>query len=93
MQSCNCNTTALSWHEVQKKERQQSSTSKWEHDAYKAKPEDKSLEMEYLKAKNHLQVLEEANADRMDIMRALKQLYVRLNLTEKFEAIKKEMQQ
>ena len=62
-------------------------------DAYKAKPEDKTLEMEYLKAKNHLQVLEEANADRMDIMRALKQLYVRLNLTEKFEAIKKEMQQ
>jgi hypothetical protein len=28
----------------------------------------------------------------MDILKALKQLYVRMNLTEKFEAVKKEMQ-
>jgi tetratricopeptide (TPR) repeat protein len=42
------------------------------------------------KAKELTQV---GSADRMDIMRALKQLYVRLNLTDKFEAIKKEMQQ
>ena len=39
------------------------------------------------------ELTEVGSADRMDILRALKQLYVRLSLTEKFEAIKKEMQQ
>jgi tetratricopeptide (TPR) repeat protein len=46
--------------------------------------------LEYLeKAKD---LTEKGTEDRMDISKALKQLYVRMNLTEKFEAIKKEMQ-
>jgi succinate dehydrogenase/fumarate reductase flavoprotein subunit len=38
------------------------------------------------------ELTEKGSEDRMDILKALKQLYVRMNLTEKFEAIKKEMQ-
>lgn len=50
-----------------------------------------NLAMEYLEKAKEL--TEAGSSDRMDIMRALKQIYAFLNLTEKFEAIKKEMQQ
>ncbi len=38
------------------------------------------------------ELTEKGSSDRMDILKALKQLYVRMNLTEKFEEVKKEMQ-
>lgn len=56
----------------------------------KAADEQLKLAMEYLEKAKELTPV--GSSDRMDIMKALKQLYVRLNLTDKFEAIKKEMQ-
>jgi tetratricopeptide (TPR) repeat protein len=49
-----------------------------------------AIALEYLEKAKEL--TEKGSEDRMDILKALKQLYVRMNLTEKFEAIKKEMQ-
>ncbi len=56
----------------------------------KAADEQLKLAMENLEKAKELTPV--GSSDRMDIMKALKQLYVRLNLTDKFEAIKKEMQ-
>lgn len=56
----------------------------------KAADDQLKLAMEYLEKAKELTPV--GSSDRMDIMKALKQLYVRLNLTDKFEAIKKEMQ-
>ena len=49
-----------------------------------------AIALEYLEKAKEL--TEKGSEDRMDILKALKQLYVRMNLTEKFEAVKKEMQ-
>ncbi len=49
-----------------------------------------AIALEYLEKAKEL--TEKGSDDRLDILKALKQLYVRMNLTEKFEAVKKEMQ-
>lgn len=49
-----------------------------------------AIALEYLEKAKEL--TEKGSSDRMDILKALKQLYVRMNLTDKFEEVKKEMQ-
>lgn len=49
-----------------------------------------AIALQYLEKAKEL--TEKGSSDRMDILKALKQLYVRMNLTEKFEEVKKEMQ-
>lgn len=49
-----------------------------------------AIALDYLEKAKEL--TEKGSSDRMDILKALKQLYVRMNLTEKFEEVKKEMQ-
>lgn len=56
------------------------------------KAADEQLNLAMLNLEKAKELTPVGSSDRMDIMKALKQLYVRLNLTEKFEAIKKEMQ-
>jgi tetratricopeptide (TPR) repeat protein len=67
------------------------------NEAYLQNPSNSELKNNYLQASADVQLytvaMNEGSGDRLEVLRALKQLYVRLNLTEKFEAIKKEMQQ
>lgn len=59
--------------------------------AIKIADEQLKLALTYLEQAKDLTPV--GSSDRMDIMRALKQLYMRLSLNDKYDAIKKEMEQ
>ena len=83
------------YHNNKGKELQDAANNEKDNKKYEAgiKAADAQLQLALVNLEKAKELTEVGSADRMDIMRALKQLYVRLNLTEKFEAIKKEMQQ
>lgn len=83
------------YHNNKGKELQDAANNEKDNKKYEAgiKAADAQLQLALVNLEKAKELTEIGSADRMDIMRALKQLYVRLNLTDKFEAIKKEMQQ
>jgi len=83
------------YHNNKGKELQDAANNEKDNKKYEAgiKAADAQLQLALVNLEKAKELTEVGSADRMDIMRSLKQLYVRLNLTEKFEAIKKEMQQ
>jgi tetratricopeptide (TPR) repeat protein len=83
------------YHNNKGKELQDAANNEKDNKKYEAgiKAADAQLQLALVNLEKAKELTEVGSADRMDIMRALKQLYVRLNLTDKFEAIKKEMQQ
>jgi tetratricopeptide (TPR) repeat protein len=60
-------------------------------EAIKIADEQLKLALSYLEQAKDLTPI--GSSDRMDIMRALKQLYIRLSMNDKYDAIKKEMEQ
>jgi len=83
------------YHNNKGKELQDAANNEKDTKKYEAgiKAADAQLQLALENLEKAKELTEVGSADRMDILRALKQLYVRLSLTEKFEAIKKEMQQ
>jgi tetratricopeptide (TPR) repeat protein len=77
------------------KELQDAANNEKDNKKYEAgiKAADEQLKLAMTNLEKAKDLTPAGSQDRMDIMKALKQLYVRLNLTDKFEAIKKEMQQ
>jgi len=56
------------------------------------KKADEQLQLALANLEKAKDIIPADSPDRMDLLKALKQLYVRLNMTDKFEAIKKEIE-